>query len=408
MPLKYITVSENSIRGVIPDCPFTSGKIYGKAFDYSFSSAERLVLPAPEIYSLTPSSGTVGEVVTIRGANFSRVPSYNRIYFNYCNITAISSTGTELQFIIPNLPGGVNTFSFQTGGWGIPSPVSLTVTGTPWENLPYMLFEGWRPALVSMAFEDEVYLWARYETYYQYNLYRYNPVSRRFEGAGAYKIDNFYYSSCVVRGRNAYFFADYYSPKLMRFNADAMTLSVASTYPGAAPANILMLDGDSVLYAGGGRRLDNNPNSLADFYKYNYSTGKWTRLNNLPGFSGGSSQFTINGRHYILTSVNQLYEYNPAGDSWIRRADPTEPFYSYRMAVACSGKAYVGYGDAGYNQISCYDPASDTWTRLEDEIPGGRKFPFSFEWNDEIYFGGGWANDWLGDMWKYNPALENR
>ncbi|HNV65891.1 MAG TPA: hypothetical protein PLB07_04400 [Bacteroidales bacterium] len=39
----------------------------------------------------------------------------------------------------------------------------------------------------------------------------------------------------------------------------------------------------------------------------------------------------------------------------------------------------------------------------------GRYFPFAFEWNGSIYPGGGYrTGENLGDMWKYNPAMENK
>lgn len=410
-PLEYLSVTPDVIRAVLPDCSLWMGPIYGRAFEYEFSTGSSMLYVAePAIYSISPSTASKGQVVTLTGVNFSRIPSYNRIFFGSIQTTAISSTGTELQFIVPYLPNGTNNIVLQTGGYGIESPYSLTVTGSPWEYLDYMLFVGWRPVRVTMPFEDETYVLTNYYSSSDPTLYRFNPALKNFTGVGTYYVDNLYFASCVIKGRDAFFLANWNPVLLKKFNADDQTFSDMSTYPGSGWNNILLLDGDSVLYAGGGEiPASTSPSSGRDFYKYSPSRNKWTRLNDLPAGSGGTNEFTINGRCYILTKDGLLYEYSPSNDSWIRRADPPGEFYSYRMSVVCQGKAYVGYGCDDCNQVSYYDPVTDSWTSLEGEIPRGRSFPFAFEWDGSIYLGGGYAGGgYLGDMWKYDPALEKK
>ena len=408
VPMTIVTVTDNTIQAIIPDCQFTSSYIYGRIFENDFSSSTILSILEPVILSLSPATATEGAVITITGANFSKVPSFNRIIFGYGQVTVINSTATELQFILPNLPNGANSFMFQTGAHVVTSPYTITVTGSQWERLPSVWFDYSIPVRVCMPFEHETYVLNSYYSSPNPNLFRFDPTTNTFEGVATYYLDYFDFSSSVIIDRNAYFFSGFNPPKLMRFNADDKTITVDSDFPGSLTSNILLLNGDSVLYAGGGRQLGGNTTYLRDFYKYNYSTGIWTRLNNLPGYSTNSNEFTINGKCYIQTSDNALYEYNPVNDSWIRKADPPDPFFLGRLSVVCSGKAYVGYGASDYNQISYYDPLIDKWTPLVNPIPRGREHPFAFAWNEEIYLGGGYDYSWFDDFWKYSPVGDKK
>ncbi len=398
--LDCFSYSDNVVKAILPDITFINGKIFGKILDYTFSSAAELRTPEPEIYSLSPSSATAGMEVTITGSHFSRIPSYNRIFFEYCTATIISSTATEVKFLVPYLPVGPQDFAIQLGGYGIQSPVQLIISDSPWKRLPYISFR-----LVSiMDFGADIYAIAS-ENYSMY-LWKFNASNSTFSRLKVISESPWMSTTSVVKEGDSYMFTDISACKMLKFSADALTLSQVSSYPGTKQYQLIMLDGDSVLYAGGGTNFSRTSFSR-EFWKYNPATNKWRRLGDLPGNTCSSNEFRINGKCYILTNDQNLYEYDAATDSWIRRASTPEPWYLSRAVAVCNGKVYVGYGSQNYNQISFYDPLNDTWTSLEHEIPGGREYPMIFEYDNKIYLGAGRNSyDWTGDFWQYDPSKD--
>ena len=165
-----------------------------------------------------------------------------------------------------------------------------------------------------------------------------------------------------------------------------------------------ILDGDSVLFTGGGVVAYSNQ-FVRQFWKYNLSSGGWSRLNDLPFECFGVNGFSLNGRLFAIDLQRNLWEYNPGTDSWEPRADYPGPSAGYNMNTVCNGKVYCGYGEIGDWNVYSYDPLTNQWSALTDEQPGPRSRPLSFEFDGKVYLGSG--HDFgtlLTDFWAYDPA----
>jgi hypothetical protein len=56
--------------------------------------------------SIVPSSGSLGDTVTINGNYFNTTPSFNQVYFDNTNVQIVSATSSTLRVIVPlNISG---------------------------------------------------------------------------------------------------------------------------------------------------------------------------------------------------------------------------------------------------------------------------------------------------------------
>lgn len=60
------------------------------------------IIPPPTISAISPSSGKIGDNITITGANFSIAPSNNIVKFNGTPATVTSATATQLEVSVPS------------------------------------------------------------------------------------------------------------------------------------------------------------------------------------------------------------------------------------------------------------------------------------------------------------------
>ena len=103
----------------------------------------------------------------------------------------------------------------------------------------------------------------------------------------------------------------------------------------------------------------------------NYS---WVGLNAFPGSKRtNAASFSINGKGYTgtgqisdMTVVNDFWEYNPATDQWVRKAD--YPYYlTNATGFSIGDYGYIGFGkelDFGSTDLTRYDPSSNTWQSM--------------------------------------------
>ncbi len=138
------------------------------------------------------------------------------------------------------------------------------------------------------------------------------------------------------------------------------------------------------IYVIGGGTSQDEPNErlLFTVEEYDPVTDTWTPKADMPSARGWNSLssavvdekvYVIGGNiydngHYDAWS-STVDEYNPATDTWTRKADmPTAR--NYLATVAVDGKIYAiggttSYSD-GFSTVEEYDPATDTWTRKSD------------------------------------------
>jgi N-acetylneuraminic acid mutarotase len=129
------------------------------------------------------------------------------------------------------------------------------------------------------------------------------------------------------------------------------------------------------IYVSGGRDLDNNSPGSDDgaprktLYVYDPAADSWTRKADLPEESIGGVSGAIGGKLYVLNGESRhFYRYDPASDTWT--ALPSCPGPHFRgVGAVINDRLYVAGGERfGVNgpiairTLHIYDPASNSWT----------------------------------------------
>lgn len=137
--------------------------------------------------------------------------------------------------------------------------------------------------------------------------------------------------------------------------------------------------------------------------------------------------FVLGQKMYVSCGVdtaeivhNDLWEYDPATDSWSQRADMPAPARRNAIAAEFTDKAYVGLGidndDASIGSrladIWEYNPISNSWTQGQD-FPGGDSLGVynatAFSNGKYLYVCGGkkGPSDYLEQLWAYDTDLQH-
>ena len=88
--------------------------------------------------------------------------------------------------------------------------------------------------------------------------------------------------------------------------------------------------------------------------------------------------FAIAGKSYVVggystgTPLNDVWEYDPALDTWTEKAHCPGAARSYAVGFAVGGKGYLctGYSTTALADVWEYEPVADTWTP-KAAFPGG-------------------------------------
>jgi N-acetylneuraminic acid mutarotase len=143
------------------------------------------------------------------------------------------------------------------------------------------------------------------------------------------------------------------------------------------PARLESTNGAAVIagriYVPGGRDLDNHSPGSDDgvprrsLYVYDPAADSWSRKADMPLPSMMGVSGVIQGRLYVLNpNYNRFYRYDPTMDSWTELASCPVPHIGGAAAVI-DGKLYVAGGYARYDvtyptrKLHVYDPATNTW-----------------------------------------------
>jgi N-acetylneuraminic acid mutarotase/surface antigen len=158
-----------------------------------------------------------------------------------------------------------------------------------------------------------------------------------------------------------------------------------------------------------------------DFWEYDSVTNKWTQKADFGGFRrSGALGFSIGSKGYIgmggtydgstyAFGSKDLWEYDPATDIWVQKADFSGLARSGAVGFSIGNKGYVGMGNtiAGGTQVTYtdfweYDPVTNIWTRKADGK--ARMRPVCFSVGNKGYVGLGFNNE--KDFWEYDPAAD--
>jgi N-acetylneuraminic acid mutarotase len=143
-----------------------------------------------------------------------------------------------------------------------------------------------------------------------------------------------------------------------------------------AAATVPNAEGQSIVYAIGGRKLDRMPPvPVGEVRAYNVATNTWTSKQDMPvaryGMNGAG---VIDGKIYVTGGFTDRYKphaslfvYDPATNTWTRKRDMPAAGGG-GMSAVIRGRLYVvtfspGLPDTVANFFR-YNPTTDSWTKL--------------------------------------------
>jgi N-acetylneuraminic acid mutarotase len=169
------------------------------------------------------------------------------------------------------------------------------------------------------------------------------------------------------------------------------------------------------IYVPGG--LDGGQNHTKTLYRYNPATNTWTKKADLPRAGFGGVSAAIDGKLYVYVPYGPegspaaaLYRYDPSTNAWTERAQPPGVQRSAAVGVI-NGKMYLAGGLSVQNQplptLRVYDPTNNNWT-LKAPMPTARALPAGRAIDGKLYVAGGYAAPQTLDVTEaYNPATNS-
>lgn len=133
---------------------------------------------------------------------------------------------------------------------------------------------------------------------------------------------------------------------------------------------------------------------------------------NAVGFSIGNKGYIGTGHKSAGTTPDQylkdFWEYTPASNSWLRKADCSDTTRHYAVGFSIGNKGYIGTGQPASSGLQSdfweYDPATDVWTRKADIAP--RHSGVGFSIGNKGYFGTGIgiSETKHNDFYEFDPS----
>jgi N-acetylneuraminic acid mutarotase len=190
-------------------------------------------------------------------------------------------------------------------------------------------------------------------------------------------------------------------------------MPTARTFPGSAVV-------DGKIYVIGGMPGPNR--SIATVEEYDPATDTWTRRADMPTAREGIVTAAVDGIIYAIGGwrfeprgyLTTVEAYDPVADKWTKKAD-IRVWRSDFSASVVDGKIYAiggrGCGDPSCSAVEVYDPATDKWT-MKASMPTGVGFHDACVVDRRIYVFGG-ATSWDNGAYPcvlsvqiYDPATD--
>ena len=337
----------------------------------------------PHVDSLSALSGMDGEKITLYG---SFINSEQVIGVNFGAVPGIIEykSNDSINVLIPDVTGGFFSVYLIFGEYRMKVTDNFKILPQLY-RMPDLSFASYYA--FTMKFGEEVLVaTSPAGNTLEKVLYRFDQGSGTFS-----RLNDITYTlpsgwpAVVTKGSKAYLLASGNGqPEVYMFDRETMEFNKLCDFPGGKYNSQILLDGDSVLYMGGGYFNDYS----SEFWKFNYTTGIWTKLKDMPGKSCYSNEFTLNGKCYVVMQDKKMYEYQPASNSWVMRAAYPGYWCRFKVSVECNNKVFMGYGDYIDNILRQYDPLLNSWTEITEAPQSLSMCCINFSLGNRIYIGG--------------------
>lgn len=417
-------------------------------------------LTGPVITSISPSSTTGGTQITISGTGFSTIPEENTVIINsgiYTYGTVISATpsqlvvdidkvyytgnqssissnvsvevktiiayspelftikGPSISFITPTAQyegrditingqnfatNGDNTVTFTYSGISPTSSDATSINVTiPFGDVNYSALPSPCPITITSAGYN-------YTVPFMFTILSPWKKLPDFPGGKRYGTTTFTIGSYsyVCMGIES---AVGDKKDVWRFDPSNQSWIKMNDFPGPSRAFAFSFVVDGKAYVGGGGHYGGSSYDLIsdhyDLWEYDPATDSWIQKSSFSpnGLSGKRFQATGIGNYGYFGANNFLYRYEPSIDQWWVFASPIS-FKDGGIAATIGNKGYFGLG-VNSNNLWQFDPALDSWTEMTGGpyvLQPGFGVISHFELLNELYL-----YNYAYGLFKFNPGL---
>ncbi len=143
--------------------------------------------------------------------------------------------------------------------------------------------------------------------------------------------------------------------------------------------------------------------NLYDLWEYDPASDSWTRMQDFPSanIAGKRFQATGIGQYGYFGVGNNFYRYDPSANQWTV-SNSSNTFYDGGIAATIGGKGYFGLG-VNYSGLLEFNPAGNIWRQLAYSsiaLQPGWALLSSFVLKDQLYVG---SHDQFA---SYNPQSD--
>jgi hypothetical protein len=371
-----ITSNDSIISFRVPESLTTSENILTVTFndtDFVFNSLVKL--SPPKITSVTPTSGTFTDVVTITGKNFHPQKERNLISLLGATGYAITAQSTKITIAVPieaQVCDFCSNIYIQVNDQGTESNPDIFTLKAP-------VLTSVSPAVISQP--GPVTLTGDYfNPQAEYNeVYIDNPASVlsaiRTQIVANVNLNTLAngdpYLSSLKTGRVEVEVGNLVTNQLSIVMDYKGPWTQKADLPGTARLYPVSFTLQDKLYVGLGQAK--NGGLLLDFWEYNPSTDTWTQRANFPGNGRvEATSFVMNGKAHVglgktetFAQLKDFWSYDPVSDTWTGLNDFSGTERSNAEAFVINNKAFVA-GGLDKNDVWTYSEVTDTWLQLQN------------------------------------------
>jgi N-acetylneuraminic acid mutarotase len=165
-------------------------------------------------------------------------------------------------------------------------------------------------------------------------------------------------------------------------------------------------------YFGTGNVAFSGTKYTKDFWEFDLSSNKWTKMTDFGGAARGmATGFSIGATGYVglgNVATNDFWAYSPSQNSWTQKAFVGPARRCLAVSFCIGGKGYISTGGISpyLKDMLEYDPTINSWNSKTD-FPGvGRWGALGFAIGNKGYVGGGAdaSSNFPKDFYEYDPS----
>ena len=241
-------------------------------------------------------------------------------------------------------------------------------------------------------------------------FWRYNPSNNNWTQLQNLPLPSSEMPAFTVNGIGYYMPISNGQIFVYRYNSAMDSWSQVSIFPGETRGGSFVFSIGNKVYMSMG--MNSLGYHLSDVWEFDVNNYQFVQKSNFPYENRwGGSSFSINGKGYIgmgnlnwnfpQPNGNDLYEYNPIGDTWTQKANL--PLSQGRYATAGFSMTNFGYILCGegtnplvfFDEFWRYDPLTDSWMQLPSFGGGGQNYLKTFVIDNTCFAG-------KGTLWSFN------